>query len=197
MKKVKKSIMNKKKFWYLVLVLLITVMVGVFFWFKNAGREIILAKKTHLLSCSKPKVISIDLYFGDANSDYLIPESRKVTLEEEDLKKKAKIIIEELIKGPKSNLFKTIPEGVVLRDITIKDNSTIIIDFSPELVSNHPGGSSAEIQTIYSIVNSILLNIPSLKEVKILVSGKTRETLKGHIDLRTPLGPNYSLLKKG
>jgi len=52
-------------------------------------------------------------------------------------------------------------------------------------------------QTIYSIVNSILLTIPSLKEVQILVNGQSRETLKGHIDLRAPLKANLSLNKKG
>ncbi|MCX8012008.1 MAG: GerMN domain-containing protein, partial [Desulfobacterota bacterium] len=96
----------------------------------------------------------------------------------EDLEDQVKLIIKELIKGPKSNLSITIPEGVTVKGIQIKDNSTVIIDFSPELVSNHPGGSLAEIQTIYSIVNSILLNIPSLKEVQIWVAGETRETLK-------------------
>ena len=73
----------------------------------------------------------------------------------------------------------------------------MVLDFSPELARNHPGGSLAEMQTIYSIVNSILLTIPSLKEVQILVNGQSRETLKGHIDLRAPLKANLSLNKKG
>ena len=108
-----------------------------------------------------------------------------------------KKIIEELIKGPKSTLIQTIPHGVTVRGIELKGNTRVVIDFSPELARNHPGGSLAEMQTIYSIVNSILLTIPSLKEVQILVDGQSQETLKGHIDLRAPLKANLSLIKKG
>lgn len=184
-KQIKKSINDKRKqsFGYMVLFLGVIVTVVLFF-----GNKTLFFTKT----------VSINLYFGDHNSGYyLAPESRLVNFSGKNLEDQVKIIIKEVIKGPKGNLSKTIPEGVAVKEIKIKNNSTVIIDFSPELVSNHPGGSSAEIQTIYSIVNSILLNIPSLKEVQILVGGKTQETLKGHIDLRAPLRSNYSLVEMG
>jgi spore germination protein GerM len=145
----------------------------------------------------KEKNISVNLYFGDSNSDYLIPEPRRMVFQEGAIENNAKKIIEELIKGPKSNLIQTIPHSVTIRGIALQGNTRVVIDFSPELARNHPGGSLAEMQTIYSIVNSTLLAIPSLKEVQILVDGKSKETLKGHIDLRAPLKANLSLIKKG
>ena len=145
---------------------------------------------------TKEKNISVNLYFGDSNSDYLMPEPRRMVLQEGAIKNNVKKIIEELIKGPKSTLIQTIPHGVAVRGIELKGNTRVVIDFSPELARNHPGGSLAEMQTIYSIVNSTLLAIPPLKEVQILVDGQSKETLKGHIDLRAPLKANLSLIKK-
>ena len=157
------------------------------------------ARKTGALPSPvmKEKRVSIKLYFADTQSDYLIPESRSVIFHEGETVGNVKKIIEELIKGPKSSLIQTIPDGVALHGIALQGTTLVVLDFSPELARNHPGGSLAEIQTIYSIVNSILLAIPSLQEVKILVDGKSQETLKGHIDLRAPLKPNSSLIKKG
>ena len=154
-------------------------------------------KEIPLSPIIKGKNVSVNLYFGDSNSDYLIPEPRRMVFQEGAIENNVKKIIEELIKGPKSNLIQTIPHGVTIRGIALKGNTRVVLDFSPELARNHPGGSLAEMQTIYSIVNSILLTIPSLKEVQILVDGQSRETLKGHIDLRAPLKPNLALIKKG
>ena len=154
-------------------------------------------KKIPPAPITKEKNIAVNLYFGDSNSDYLMPEPRKMVLQEGAIKNNVKKIIEELIKGPKSTLSQTIPHGVTVRGIEIKGNTRVVIDFSPELARNHPGGSLEEIQTIYSIVNSILLALPSLKEVQILLDGQSQETLKGHIDLRAPLKANLSLIKKG
>ena len=154
-------------------------------------------KATHPSRFPKKRPVFVKLYFADTQSDYLIAESRRVVFQEGKEKDNIKKIIEELIKGPKSNLIQTIPPGVLLRAVNLKGNTLGVLDFSPELSRNHPGGSLAEMQTIYSIVNSIALNIPSLKEIQILVDGRSLETLKGHIDLRAPLKPNPSLIKKG
>ena len=145
----------------------------------------------------KTKTVYVNLYFLDPDSDYLIPEKRKVVFKKGDIGTQAKIIVEELIKGPKTNSVQTIPSGVIIKSIKIKKDGLAVIDFSRELSRNHPGGSLAEMQTIYSIVNSLLLNISSLKEVQILVDGNSRETLKGHLELGSPLQSNPSLIKKG
>jgi hypothetical protein len=49
---------------------------------------------------------------------------------------------------------------------------------------------------VYSIVDSIAVNFPRIKQVKLLFNGKTAETLKGHLDLRGPLTPDFSMEKK-
>ncbi|MFQ5480345.1 MAG: GerMN domain-containing protein [Thermodesulfobacteriota bacterium] len=86
-----------------------------------------------------------------------------------------------------------IPEGTRLLKVKIK-GGTAYLDINSAIRDNHPGGTSAEMQTIYSIVNSITLNFPKIREVKILIEGKTEKTLAGHIDISEALGPYRALI---
>jgi spore germination protein GerM len=75
-------------------------------------------------------------------------------------------------------------------------NGTATIDFSKELKLNHPGGSSAELQTIYAIVNSITLNITDISTVRILIGGERHDTLAGHIFIRLPLSADKKIISR-
>ena len=67
------------------------------------------------------------------------------------------------------------------------------MSFSHHLRSNHPGGSRAEMLTVYGIVNS-LTEIAGIERVQILIEYEQIDTLTGHIDLGKPLERDYSLL---
>lgn len=144
-----------------------------------------------------PQHTSLTLYFSDPDSDYLREEPRTLRWKQGDVPDQMRVIVEALIKGPESDLVPTIPAEVKLRAVEADAQGKGVVDFSSALSANHPGGSQAEVQTIYSIVNSLVLNIPSLQEVQILVEGKTLETLKGHVDLRNPLKADRSLILTG
>ena len=49
--------------------------------------------------------------------------------------------------------------------------------------------------SIYSIVNSLILNVSEIQMVKILINGKDALTLAGHIDLRFPLKADMLLIR--
>ena len=51
-----------------------------------------------------------------------------------------------------------------------------------------------ELLTVYTIVNALLTNLPTLQHVQILIDGREADTLAGHVDLRRPLKKNDSLL---
>jgi len=146
---------------------------------------------------TKKKNASVNLYFSDPHSDFLVKETRVMIWETDDVKGQMRMIIDALLKGPNGNFFQTIPPRVVVQDITLKGKGLGVINFSRELSQNHPGGSLAEMHTIYSIVNSLLLNIPPLKAIQILVEGEAPETLKGHIDCRNPFKADLSIIKTG
>jgi len=128
------------------------------------------------------EMVEVTLYFSDSQAMYLVPEKRKI-LQTYSLARQAVI---ELIKGPEnSDLYSTIPEGTQINEIYIADDIAYI-DLSEEIFKNHPGGSSGELMTVYSIVNT-LTEIPPIKGVQILVGGNERESLIGHIDISMPL----------
>ncbi len=88
----------------------------------------------------------------------------------------------------------TIPEGTRLVKLEIRQN-TVYADFTGELKTNHPGGSTAEINTVYAIVNTVLLNFPEIKDVQILIEGEKAATLAGHIDISRPIVAQTRVIK--
>jgi len=99
------------------------------------------------------------------------------------------LILEELIKGPtNSSLSPTLPSQTEVRAL-------YIMDFSSSLKEKHPGGSTGELLTVYSIVDTLLANFPSQSRVQILIQGQPRETLAGHIDIREPLSKNTDIIR--
>ncbi len=66
------------------------------------------------------------------------------------------------------------------------------MDFTPEIQTMHPGGTTNEILTVYSLVDTLTANLPAVSSVQILVEGKELDTLAGHLDLRRPLAQNLA-----
>jgi hypothetical protein len=75
----------------------------------------------------------------------------------------------------------------------VTSHGVAFLDLSKELVSNHPGGSSAEELTVFSLSQTLVANFPAIKTVRILVEGREIQTLAGHLDLTVPYGraPRY------
>ena len=142
-----------------------------------------------------PEMKTVMLYFSEPKSEYLVYEERKIVASSEIIEE-AKSILEELIKGPHdSSLSATLPPETEVRAAYMRDNY-LYIDFSSSLRDKHPGGSTGELLTVYSIVNTLLDNFPSHSYVQILIEGMSEETLAGHIDIRKPLGKNFDMVKK-
>jgi len=128
------------------------------------------------------EMVEVNLYFSDSQAMYLVPEKRKIP-QTPSLVRQAVI---ELIKGPENSAsYPTIPEGTQVNEVYIADDIAYI-DLSEEIFKNHPGGSSGELMTVYSIVNT-LTEIPPVRGVQILVEGNETKSLVGHIDISMPL----------
>lgn len=140
----------------------------------------------------KSKTLDITVYFSDDEAMYLVPETRKIKLEDKLIEE---AIIEELIKGPEEKEhFETIPEGTKLLSIKTEDK-TAYVDLSKEFKENHPGGSTGEIMTIYSIVNS-LTELDNIEKVIFSIEGQKEKTLAGHLIFDEPFYRDESLIKK-
>jgi len=170
-------------------IVILTLLVASFIYYKYH-------KKIYpILSTGEKEKVVVDLYFAEPNTDHLIREKRKVEAYG-DLTSQAKQVILGLIKGPETNLTGTIPPGTTLRGLSINHDGIAFVNFSSELTSRHPGGSSAELLTIYSIVNSLILNFKGIEKVQILVEGKKVETVAGHIFAMMPFEADMKIVGK-
>ncbi|MBD3413211.1 MAG: hypothetical protein GF421_02120 [Candidatus Aminicenantes bacterium] len=136
---------------------------------------------------------SVVLFFISEEDHQLYKEEREImpglTLEHQ-----IESLIEELILGSEEGFLSPFPPETKIRGVYITENRIVYIDFSQEFQAAHLSGSSAEISSIFSVVNSVAYNFESIEKVFILVNGTEQETLAGHIDLRRPFLPRYDLI---
>lgn len=91
--------------------------------------------------------------------------------------------------------MRTLPKETVLKSVYVTEEGTAYIDFSDAIREHHPGGVRMEMISIYSIVNSLILNIDQIKAVKLLIGGRETKTLAGHIDSRFPFSANMLIIR--
>jgi spore germination protein GerM len=158
-----------------------------------AGQKTITREnQTH--SEKSPDRIIVHLYFSDSDNAFLVSEERSFSARTRP-EALGFQIMNALLEGPKHALERTIPEGTLLRGFYILENRTAYVDLSHEIQEGHPGGAKSELMTIYSMVNSLILNIPEIETVRILVEGKEETTLAGHVDLRFPFRANMLFVR--
>ena len=137
----------------------------------------------------------VTLFFQSPTTDDLVPEVRKIFLTD-SVTDQARQTVKELIGGPQTQLLPTLPAGTELREIFVSKTGTAYVDFTQALVDKHPGGSAAEISTVFSLVDTLTFDFPEIRRVKILVEGEERETLKGHLDLSRSYVADMSLVSR-
>jgi len=142
----------------------------------------------------KPRSGTLRLYFSDAQGERLIAERRSAPTPA-SLEERIEVAVRELLRGPRGSLTRTIPTEVELQGVRVEGDRVVWLNFSPSFASAHPGGSTAELMTIYSIVNTVLLNFREVQKVGILVDGKRIDTLAGHIDCRSPFTADKTLIR--
>lgn len=141
-----------------------------------------------------PHIIAT-LYYGTSDGQALAAVKREVPLGEGPRAQGQQILQSQLEPAPPP-YASLIPEGTMLRAFYITDRGDAFVDFSPEISSNHPGGSTNELLTVYAIVNVVTANLSSVERVQILIDGKQADTLAGHVDLRRPFERDTSLVKE-
>jgi spore germination protein GerM len=104
----------------------------------------------------------------------------------EGIVEQGKRIIEAQLAPPSSPLTSAIPAGTRLRTLFFTKDD-VYVDLTGEVQTNHPGGATNEILTVYSLVSALTANLPAITTVQILVDGKEVDTLAGHLDLRRPI----------
>jgi spore germination protein GerM len=125
------------------------------------------------------------LLFGSTDGRGLTREHRKVR-QRGTLLDQIREVTDALIFGPHGVLVRTIPAETKVNSIYLLGDDTLVLDFSRELQTLHTGGTTGEILTVYSIVNTMSMNFNEVERVQILIDGDEVETLAGHLDLEQP-----------
>jgi hypothetical protein len=138
--------------------------------------------------------ITVKAFFYKKGSWYMTP--LEYELPSSDIREELyRNFINLLIQGAQ-DYIQPVPQGVGLRTLYfIEKKGLLLVDFSEELISQFPGGTRAELEFIYFIVDNLCYNFKEIKMVKFLVSGNEYHTLSGHIDIQSPFYPDYRYLR--
>ena len=141
---------------------------------------------------SKVQQLDIKVYYPDDQGMKLVAVKRQIKFDGKTDKYTA--AMNSLLQGTKEKGKATIiPKQAKLNKVTFADG-TVTVDFDNGLVKHFIGGSTGEEMLVGSIVNT-LTEFPEVKRVKIIIDGKSVETIAGHMDLASPIARMQELVK--
>ncbi|HLX10953.1 MAG TPA: GerMN domain-containing protein [Thermoanaerobaculia bacterium] len=92
-------------------------------------------------------------------------------------------------------LVRPFPPEVKLGSVELSADGIAFVDLRwPDHEDPPESGSTEEIQRVYSVVDSLALNVPEVNRVVLLWNGTQRITFSGHLDTSRPLQPDRTLL---
>jgi spore germination protein GerM len=136
----------------------------------------------------------VTLFFAAPDDSGLVREGREIDVCDSPADCLA-ALLGELANGPLGELAPILPAATIVRSVHI-EGDLAVVDLGNEIVEGLPGGSHAELLAVYSMVDTIAVNFPTIRRVTFLIDGEPASTLKGHLDLREPLVPDFTLEKK-
>jgi hypothetical protein len=125
---------------------------------------------------------TVVLYFPSYATGTLMGESRQIAWASNDIDRIRQVILG-LIEGSRNGSNRVIAPSSNIRAVFFAPDGTACIDFSSEALSDFERGIESETLAVYSIVDSVAANVPTVKRLKILIQGQEADTLDGHIDL--------------
>lgn len=134
---------------------------------------------------------TITLYFPSDDDGLLQSESRQIAWANSDTDRIRQVTLA-LIEGSYKGLRRPLPPVTELRAAFLTSDGTAYLDFSNNALAILAPGIQSETLAIFSIVNSLAVNVPTVHKVKILVQGQEVETLNGHADLGEIFAPDMT-----
>ncbi len=127
------------------------------------------------------------LYFPGTGS-WLVAEGREVPAGE-TVAQQITAVVEALLAGPQnSGLRSPLPGSVMVHRTYLVDGGTVYLSLESADGAPPPAsGSTRELLTVYSLVNTVLLNFDQVESVVLLWNGHQLKTFAGHLDTRRPL----------
>jgi spore germination protein GerM len=151
---------------------------------------------SNLVLANKIAPRDVTLFF-ESSELLLVPETRTLQLPQNEAAALS-TVLRELVKGSaNASIPRLLPEDAVVRATYLLPDGTAIVDLGgPSLTDGWNTGSHGELMAIYSIVQTLAVNFPTVRRVRMVVNGQPAETLAGHIRIDRALRPMPSLLKQ-
>lgn len=149
--------------------------------------------ETAIALANKVSSRTITLFFESPEG--LVPEQRTLSLPESDAAALS-LVAKELLKGSANqSIPRPLPEDSVIRAAYLLPEGLAVVDVGgPTLANGWNTGSHGEMIAVYSLVQTVVSNFPSVQRVRIVVNGQPVQTLAGHIEIDRSLRPLQILL---
>lgn len=143
--------------------------------------------------------LPVDLYFPGADGR-LHPERREL-LASDRPEEQVRTLLAALLAGPEEDgnlpVFAESYGEVEVAAVLFGRDGVVLVDLhGPDGAPPPGGGSRQEIVTVYSLVNSIALNVGAARRVALLWNGNQRPSFAGHVDTSRPLAPDAGLVAR-
>lgn len=126
---------------------------------------------------------TVTLYVADDGAGQLRAESAKIPLPG-GRQQRAEELLRALVRVyQRPGATHPLAPASDIRSIYLIDPGVAVIDLNEAFADFHRSGILVEQLTVNSLVETVAANVPGIHSVRILVDGKTRDTLAGHADL--------------
>lgn len=139
---------------------------------------------------------SVTLYFPTQGTT-LAGETRDLAVPE-DPERQLLALARALLAGPESPLLAApLPPGVEVRSVHLDGTGVAYVDLvAPGGEGPPAGGSTEELLRVYSLVDTLALNVVVVEGVVLLWNGEQPTTWSGHLDTSRPLAADPSLIER-
>jgi len=142
--------------------------------------------ETAAVSTADVRKIRARLFYIDEQGTGLQGVEQEVVFGESTAQQARRIIEAQIAPAPAPHVS-AIPAGTKLRTVFFTKAGEVYVDLSADVQTNHPGGTTNETLTVYTLVSALTANLPAVTSVQILIEGREVDTLAGHVDLRRPI----------
>jgi hypothetical protein len=126
---------------------------------------------------------TVTLYVADDAAGTLRAQSAKIPLPS-DRQQRAEELLRALLRVyQQPGAAHPLSPASDIRSVYLVNPGIAVIDLNAAFADEHRSGILSEQLTVNSLVETLAVNVPTVQRVRILIDGKTRETLAGHADL--------------
>jgi len=139
----------------------------------------------------RTEILKVKLFFFSEESTRMTPVGGEMAVPE--IREEIYRRFLDLLMKKESRHITPVPEGIDVQGVFfLAGPGMLVLDFNESLLTFFPGGTEAELQFVFFIVDNVCYNFKEVKKVKFMAGGNEIKTISGHLDLEQPFFPDYS-----